>query len=90
MTMTAVAPLHEPGYMFWAGTSMATPALAGAAGMLWRFDPDLTPAELTSTLFATAEDMGPAGFDSLHGWGAVRPVAAYGVIADTRCPSGQR
>ena len=78
--------LHEPGYMFWQGTSMATPAFAGAAGMLWRFDPDLSADELTSTLFATAEDMGPAGFDSLHGWGAVRPVAAYGVIADTSAP----
>ncbi len=49
---------YEPGYFWWQGTSMASPAFAGFAAMVWRFAPSLTPDELAGVFYATATAAG--------------------------------
>ncbi|MGE5702510.1 MAG: S8 family peptidase [Clostridia bacterium] len=51
------------------GTSMASPKVAGIAGVLKAANPDLTPAQLTNLIKQTAEDMGKKGTDQLFGAG---------------------
>jgi hypothetical protein len=36
----------------------------------------VAPAAMLSRLTSTAADAGPAGFDSMFGWGRIDPVAA--------------
>ncbi|MEI8083851.1 MAG: S8 family serine peptidase, partial [Actinomycetes bacterium] len=65
--------VYEPGYYWWQGTSMASPAFAGMAAMVWRFAPALTADQVANVFFATATDAGSATLGS----GYVNPVAAY-------------
>ena len=68
----AGSDIYEPGYFWWKGTSMASPAFAGVAAMMWRFAPALTPDELATAFFATGVNAG-----SDLGYGFVNPTAAY-------------
>ena len=69
--------VYEPGYSWWDGTSMASPAFAGMAAMLWRFAPALTPDELASVFYGSAVDAG-----SDLGYGYVNPNAAYSKLQE--------
>ena len=51
------------GYGTWSGTSMATPAVAGAAALLHQRHPSWTPAEIKSALVLTAR---PVFNDTAH------------------------
>ncbi len=55
---------HEMG-----GTSGATPHAAGIGAPVLALNPALTPAQLEGRLAASAQDMGPVGYDSEHGYG---------------------
>jgi hypothetical protein len=65
------------GYAWWAGTSMATPAFAGAAALVWRFAPSLTPDEISSYLLSTSIKAGSTQPNTGYGWGYLSPTAAY-------------
>ena len=54
------------------GTSMATPHVAGALGLALGCSPGTSAAQLTNALYATAEDLGAAGFDNGFGHGLAR------------------
>ncbi len=58
------------------GTSMASPAVAGAAALLLSKNPKLTPAQVEYILEKTATDLGQNGFDNKYGNGLINPVAA--------------
>lgn len=58
------------------GTSMASPAVAGAATLLLTKYPKLTPAEVEYILEKTATDLGTKGFDVKYGNGLINPLAA--------------
>lgn len=58
------------------GTSMASPAVAGAAALLLTQHPKLTPAEVEYILEKTASDLGEKGFDKKYGNGLINPLAA--------------
>ncbi|MCP4247019.1 MAG: S8 family serine peptidase, partial [bacterium] len=45
------------GYAFFSGTSMATPHVAGAASLLWAYDPTLTSAEVKQAILDTADPL---------------------------------
>ena len=53
------------------GTSMASPMVAGLAGLLYSQNASLTPAQVQTIIETSAEDIGSAGWDSLTGWGRI-------------------
>jgi putative cell wall-binding protein len=57
-----------PGYEFWAGTSMATPAAAGALAHMWRYQPSFTNQQIIDYLehHAAPEGTNP---NIGYGWG---------------------
>ncbi len=70
--------IDRAGYM--SGTSMATPFVAGTVALMKSLDPRLTPAEIASTLAATAADLGAPGRDDTYGYGLARADAAMDAV----------
>jgi subtilisin family serine protease len=58
-------------YDAYSGTSMATPHVAGVAGLLLAQRPELTNDQVIAILRASAVDLGPPGFDQFYGYGLV-------------------
>lgn len=67
---TASCPV---GYLWAAGTSMASPHVAGTAGLVMDVDPGLSPRQVTAILKQTAENLGNR---QLFGHGMVDAAAA--------------
>src|ERR1051326_3192330 len=59
------------GYINAAGTSFSAPIVAGVAALVMSANPSLTPAQVRDVLTKSADDLGPAGWDSSFGWGRV-------------------
>jgi len=57
------------GYALMQGTSMASPKVAGIAGVIKAHNPGLTPAQVTALIQQTAIDLGKPGTDELFGAG---------------------
>ncbi len=74
------------------GTSSATPAAAGLAGLILSYRPCLTEAEVQEILQDSAEDLvGPsiedkAGWDKYMGWGRINAHNALLLAAEFTCP----
>lgn len=64
------------GYAVLSGTSMATPHVAGLAGLLLAQNPTRTAAELLSLIETTATDLGQLGYDNQFGFGRIDALAA--------------
>ena len=65
------------GYQFWAGTSFASPAVAGAIAYLWRAMPDLTNDQIVGEVESSAVDLGTTGRDDSFGYGLADMRTAY-------------
>ncbi len=66
-------------YLWFNGTSCATPYVAGCAALLVSRDPSLTPDQVRTALTSTATDMtldGGVGWDQYTGYGLVNANAA--------------
>jgi hypothetical protein len=63
-------------YIFFGGTSAASPCAAGVAALVLSLNPTLSTLAVETTLRNTAVDRGPAGFDNEYGWGFVNALAA--------------
>ena len=79
-------------YGGWWGTSLATPVVAGLAGLIASANTSLSNSQIVSLIKNNADDLGPTGFDSSFGWGRInarRAVAAAtgGTQTDTVAPS---
>ncbi|HXX48002.1 MAG TPA: S8 family serine peptidase, partial [Myxococcota bacterium] len=61
------------GYVFYQGTSMATPHVAGVLALMKSVDPNLTPADVDALLAAgeLTDDLGPPGRDDQTGYGLI-------------------
>jgi subtilisin family serine protease len=58
------------------GTSMASPMVAGIAGLLLGVNPGLSAADLTDILEQTATPLGDGGYNTTYGYGLVNADAA--------------
>ncbi len=67
------------------GTSMATPAVAGVAALVWSHFPECTNQEIRRALNLTAEDLGTPGRNHEFGHGLVDARAAYNFLAANGC-----
>jgi thermitase len=65
-------------YMSLSGTSMATPHVAGVAGVIAKLNPTANAATLRSKLDAAVDDIGGAGRDANFGFGRVNLCKAAG------------
>lgn len=63
------------------GTSMASPAVAGVAALLFAYDPELTPAEAQTLLEQTATDISTPSWDRETGYGEVDAYHALQVLS---------
>jgi thermitase len=79
------------GYISATGTCYSSAIAAGVAGLVISANPSLTPTQVQDILKQSADDLGPAGWDSGYGWGRInasRAVSmALGLTADTIAPS---
>lgn len=74
-------------YAYFDGTSMATPAAAGAAALIWSNHPSCTGTQIREAMKATAEDQGAAGRDDYFGYGIVKAKAASDYLTANGCGS---
>lgn len=72
--LVGVLPSGE--YVSWAGTSGATPIVAGVVALVRAAHPGLGAADVIQRMIATARDVGPAGPDVSYGFGLVDAAAA--------------
>ena len=63
-------------YVALSGTSMATPHVAGVAGLIKSINPNLSPDAVRKILQDTADDLGPTGHDEYYGYGQVNVAKA--------------
>lgn len=59
------------GYASVSGTSFSAPMTAGLIGLIWSYNPGLTPDEVEAILKAGCDDLGAAGVDTTFGYGRI-------------------
>jgi type VII secretion-associated serine protease mycosin len=73
---SAIYSTIPSGYASWSGTSMATPYVSAAAGLLAARHPDFSPTQIREFLERSARDLGAPGRDDAYGAGLVDPAQA--------------
>ncbi|MEQ8845705.1 MAG: S8 family serine peptidase [Phycisphaerales bacterium] len=73
------------GYTFQSGTSMATPHVAGLAGLILSANPSLSRTEVQSILETTSVDLGAPGFDPVFGHGRIDAFEAVSAALAGSC-----
>ncbi|TAK99983.1 MAG: hypothetical protein EPO09_00345 [Aquabacterium sp.] len=74
---------YNTGYAYLTGTSMAAPAVSGAAALITGYWPYLHANQVASILLNTADDLGAPGVDAVYGRGmlnvnrALSPIGSY-------------
>lgn len=66
-------------YLF-SGTSFAAPVISGAIALIAQAFPTLTPAQIVSLLYRSADDRGTAGVDTVFGNGEINIARAFSPI----------
>merc|ERR1740129_1010380 len=77
--------LPNDKYASWSGTSMATPHVAGVAGLLWMYFPECKNYQIRNVLAATALDLGDGGCDTKFGHGLVQAKKAHELLSQGNC-----
>lgn len=85
-TASITAGASDYGYM--SGTSMATPAAAGVAALVWSNHPSCSGTEVRTAMKATAEDQGAAGRDDYFGYGIAKAKLASDYLTANGCSGG--
>jgi len=71
------APDHTGAQFLWTGTSFSAPVISGAAALLASAFPNLTGSQIVQILFASADDIGATGVDSVAGNGRLNIARAF-------------
>src|ERR1051325_1009082 len=71
-------------YTHAAGTSFSAPLVAGVAALVMSANPSLTPTQVQDILKKSADDLGPAGWDSSYGWGRVNASRAVALATGSQ------
>ena len=80
-----IGGLPGGGYADWAGTSGATPIVAGVAALIRSKWPEMTASQVINRIVSTAKDAGAPGKDPLYGFGMLDAEAALKAdVAETR------
>lgn len=82
-----VSTLRDGGYGAMSGTSMASPHVAGLAGLLYSVNPSMSPAAVVDRIAATADQIGGTG--SLWAWGRINAARALSGLAPQPGPAPQ-
>ena len=72
------------GYTNAAGTSFSAPLVAGVAALVMSANPSLTSIQVQDVLKNSADDLGPAGWDSTYGWGRVNASRAVALATGSQ------
>ena len=68
----SVATTYTGGsYAYVSGTSFSAPMTAGLIGLIWSYNPSLSPDEVEAILKAGCDDLGSAGVDNTYGYGRI-------------------
>ncbi len=78
------------GWITMAGTSMATPHVAGLAALLLEKNSSLGPNDIRTLVRANAVDKGASGFDYLYGYGRIDAKATWDAadVSSSDCGDG--
>jgi len=77
------------GHIFMSGTSMATPHVAGLAGLLLSQEPSRQVSDLKRLILENAKDLGEPSWDGFYGHGRIDVVAALQAETDFMPPTGK-
>jgi len=61
-------------YAYVSGTSFSAPMTAGLIGLIWSYNPSLTPDEVEAILKAGCDDLGSSGTDNTYGHGRINSL----------------
>ena len=61
-------------YAYVSGTSFSAPMTAGLIGLIWSYNPSLTPDEVEAILKAACDDLGTGGTDNTYGHGRINAL----------------
>jgi hypothetical protein len=70
------------------GTSMACPHVSAVAALIWSLYPNESAQRIREVLAATAEDLGPSGWDPAYGFGLVQAASALQCLESGDCSGG--
>jgi subtilisin family serine protease len=74
-------------YTYKTGTSMATPHVAGAAALIWGYNPSISRDALRSYLIGGVTDLGDPGTDVLYGAGRLDIAASIALVPPPSVPA---
>ena len=76
----SIDPVYGEAYMYYSGTSMAAPHVAGLAALIKSKNQSLSALQIEEIITSTADDDAyTSGYDTLYGFGLINPVRALGI-----------
>ena len=82
---SATVAVKPNSYVYFDGTSMATPHVSAVAALVWSYFPTCTGTQIRNSLTKSALDLGTAGRDTKFGFGLVQAKAAKDRITTFGC-----
>ncbi len=71
---------YSRDYDYLQGTSMACPYVAALAAFIFSRNPNLTNERVRTIIRDSADDLGPAGFDTVYGYGRINAFRAVDLV----------